>query len=138
MGRRHGALLLGARAVLAPSPDPETVFSLVAAERVTWIPAVPASVITWLNSPLRSRYDLTSIRTLAVGGSRLNPEPARSVLAELGPVLTQVFGHGRGPPLRHASDRSRRGRRRDAGAAGLTRRRDPRRGRRRPTGAGRK
>jgi len=31
-----------------------------------------------------------------VGGSRLNPEPARRVLAEMGPVLTQVFGMAEG------------------------------------------
>jgi 2,3-dihydroxybenzoate-AMP ligase len=92
----QGALLRGARVVLAPSPDAETTFALVAAEGVTWIPAVPASVITWLNHPRRSAYDLGSIRTLAVGGSRLNPEPARAVLATLGPVLRQVLGMAEG------------------------------------------
>src|SRR5712692_11906949 len=39
----QGTLLAGGRVVLAPSPDPDTVFSLVERERVTWIPAVPAS-----------------------------------------------------------------------------------------------
>ena len=92
----QGALLRGARVVLAPSPDAETTFALVAAEGVTWIPAVPASVITWLNHPRRTAYDLGSIRTLAVGGSRLNPEPARAVLATLGPVLRQVLGMAEG------------------------------------------
>jgi 2,3-dihydroxybenzoate-AMP ligase len=92
----QGALLLGARAILAPGPDAETVFSLVERERATWIPAVPATVITWLNSPKRASYDLGSIRTLAVGGSRLNPEPARAVLAAFGPVLSQVFGMAEG------------------------------------------
>ena len=92
----QGALLLGARTVLAPSPDAETVFTLVERERVTWIPAVPATVIAWLNAPVRARYDLTSIRTLAVGGSRLNPEPARATLAAFGRVLSQVFGMAEG------------------------------------------
>jgi non-ribosomal peptide synthetase component E (peptide arylation enzyme) len=41
------ARLLGARTVLAPSPDAETVFALIERERVTWIPAVPATVIAW-------------------------------------------------------------------------------------------
>jgi 2,3-dihydroxybenzoate-AMP ligase len=92
----QGALLLGARVVLAPSPDPEAVFSLVEAERVTWIPAVPASVITWLNHPKRTRYDLGSIRTLIVGGSRLNPEPARAAREAFGPALAQVYGMAEG------------------------------------------
>jgi len=92
----QGALLLGARTVLAPSPDAETVFALVERERVTWIPAVPATVIGWLNSPRRAAYDLSSIRSIAVGGSRLNPEPARAALAAFGPVLIQVFGMAEG------------------------------------------
>ena len=92
----QGALLLGARVVLAAAPEAETVFSLVETERVTWIPAVPASVITWLNHPRRRDHDLTSIRTLAVGGSRLNPEPARAALDAFGPVLVQVLGMAEG------------------------------------------
>ncbi len=92
----QGTLLAGGRVVLGPSPDAETVFSLVERERVTWLPAVPASVIGWLNDPRITRTDLTSVRTLAVGGSRLNPEPARRVLSEMGPVLMQVFGMAEG------------------------------------------
>jgi 2,3-dihydroxybenzoate-AMP ligase len=92
----QGALLLGARTILAPSPDAETVLALVERERATWIPAVPATVIGWLNAPRRSAYDLSSIRAICVGGSRLNPEPARAVLAAFGPVLVQVFGMAEG------------------------------------------
>lgn len=92
----QATLLAGGRVVLAPSPDPETVFRLVAQERVTWIPAVPATVIGWLNDPGLARADLRSLRTLCVGGSRLNPEPARRVLDTLGPVLMQVFGMAEG------------------------------------------
>jgi len=38
----------------------------------------------------------TALKTLCVGGSRLNPEPARQVLTQMGPVLTQVFGMAEG------------------------------------------
>jgi 2,3-dihydroxybenzoate-AMP ligase len=92
----QAALLLGARVVLAPAPDPETSLSLIERERVTWVPAVPASVIGWLDHPRLARADLASLRTLCVGGSRLNPEPARRVLDTLGPVLMQVFGMAEG------------------------------------------
>lgn len=92
----QGAMLLGARAVLGPSPSPDVVFPLVEREAVTWIPAVPATVITWLGDPRRTSFDLRSIKTLAVGGQRLNPEPARAVLDALGPVLLQVYGMAEG------------------------------------------
>jgi 2,3-dihydroxybenzoate-AMP ligase len=92
----QATLLSGGRVVLAPAPDAETVLGLIERERVTWIPAVPATVIAWLNDPRIKRADLSSLRTLCVGGSRLNPEPARRVLDEIGPVLTQVFGMAEG------------------------------------------
>jgi 2,3-dihydroxybenzoate-AMP ligase len=72
------------------------VFSLVQSERVTWIPAVPASVITWLADARRSRYDLSSIKTLIVGGSRLHAEPARLAREAFGPVVAQVYGMAEG------------------------------------------
>src|SRR5207244_10632621 len=51
----QGTLLAGGRVVLGPSPDAEPVFSLVERERVTWLPAVPSSVIGWLNDPRITR-----------------------------------------------------------------------------------
>jgi 2,3-dihydroxybenzoate-AMP ligase len=92
----QGAIFLGAKVVLASGPEPDMVFNLIERERVTWIPAVPAMVITWLNHPLLHHTDLSSLKTLCVGGSRLNPEPARRVLTQIGPVLTQVFGMAEG------------------------------------------
>ncbi|MBV8054650.1 MAG: AMP-binding protein, partial [Deltaproteobacteria bacterium] len=38
----------------------------------------------------------SSLKSLAVGGARLNPETARRVLEEIGPVLTQVYGMAEG------------------------------------------
>jgi 2,3-dihydroxybenzoate-AMP ligase len=92
----QAAMLLGARVVLAPAPDPDTVFPLIERERVTWIPAVPAMAITWLNDGRLREIDHSSLRTLGVGGSRLNPEPARRCLEALGPVLVQIFGMAEG------------------------------------------
>jgi 2,3-dihydroxybenzoate-AMP ligase len=89
-------LLTGGKIVLAQGPEPETVFDLIERERVTWICAVPAMVVNWLGDPRLPRADLSSLKSLAVGGSRLNPEPARRVLNEIGPVLTQVYGMAEG------------------------------------------
>lgn len=92
----QGALLLGARVVLGPSPAPDVVFPLVERERVTWMPAVPAVAITWTDDPRRKDFDLSSLRTIAVGGQRLHPEPARAVIDAFGPVLCQVYGMAEG------------------------------------------
>jgi 2,3-dihydroxybenzoate-AMP ligase len=92
----QGALLLGARVVLAPTPAADVVFPLVERERVTWIPAVPATLIQYTSSPLRSKYDLSSLAAIYVGGQRLNPEPARAAVDAFGPIVRQVFGMAEG------------------------------------------
>lgn len=89
-------LLRGARIVLAHKTDPETIANLIESEGVTWLCAVPAMVLNWLNSPAFRHSDLSSLRSLAVGGARLHPEPARRVIGTLGPVLTQVYGMAEG------------------------------------------
>jgi 2,3-dihydroxybenzoate-AMP ligase len=95
-GAVQPGLLAGGKVVLAQSAEADTVFDLVERERVTWICAVPAMVVGWLNDPRVKRSDLSSLKSLAVGGSRLNPEPARRVLREVGSVLTQVYGMAEG------------------------------------------
>jgi 2,3-dihydroxybenzoate-AMP ligase len=86
----------GGKVVLAPSPDPEALFALVESERVTHLAMVPAMTIAWLNHPARSRYDLSSLQVLQVGGSRLSPEVARRVPDELGCRVQQVYGMAEG------------------------------------------
>jgi 2,3-dihydroxybenzoate-AMP ligase len=95
-GAVQPGLLNGGKIVLAQGTEPETVSDLIASERITWLCAVPAMVVNWLNAPGFRHTDLSSLTSLAVGGARLNPEPARRVLEEIGPVLTQVYGMAEG------------------------------------------
>jgi len=95
-GAVQPGLLNGGKIVLAQGTEPETVCDLIAGERITWLCAVPAMVVNWLNTPGFRHADLSSLTSLAVGGARLNPEPARRVLEEIGPVLTQVYGMAEG------------------------------------------
>jgi 2,3-dihydroxybenzoate-AMP ligase len=95
-GAVQPGLLRGGKIVLAQGAEADTVFDLVEREQVTWICAVPAMVVGWLNDPRLRRSGLSSLKSLAVGGSRLNPEPARRVLSEIGPVVTQVYGMAEG------------------------------------------
>ena len=95
-GAVQPGLLTGAKVVLASNTDAETIFDLTEREHATWICAVPAMVVGWLNDQRIARANLSSLKSLAVGGSRLNPEPARRVLDEIGPVLTQVYGMAEG------------------------------------------
>lgn len=91
-----GAFALGAKVVLALSPSPDTAFAVIQRERVTITAQVPAVTIQWLDSPLRGQFDLSSLRVLQVGGSRLPAEVARRVKPLLGATVQQVFGMAEG------------------------------------------
>ena len=91
-----GTFSAGGKVVLASSPSPEAAFPVVERERVTMSGQVPAVTIQWLDSPLREKYDLSSLKVLQVGGSRLNAEVARRVKPLLGATVQQVFGMAEG------------------------------------------
>ena len=91
-----GTFSVGAKVVLAQSPNPDVAFPIIERERVTITAQVPAVTIQWLDSPLRGQYDLSSLKLLQVGGSRLNDEVARRVKPLLGTTLQQAFGMAEG------------------------------------------
>ena len=91
-----GALSRGAKVVLAPTPSPESAFPLIERERVTITSCTPAVAIQWLDSPLRERHDLSSLRVMQVGGSRLPAEVAKRIKLELGVTVQQVYGMAEG------------------------------------------
>ena len=91
-----GVFSRGGRVVLAASPSPETAFPLVERERVTMTAHVPAVTIQWLASPLRAKYNLSWLRLLQVGGSRLSAEVAARVKPLLHATVQQVYGMAEG------------------------------------------
>ncbi|MCC6608127.1 MAG: AMP-binding protein [Burkholderiales bacterium] len=91
-----GALSRGARLVLSPTPSPESAFPLIERERVTNTGCTPAVAIQWLESPLRAKHDLSSLRAMLVGGSRLPAEVAKRIEREIGATVQQIYGMAEG------------------------------------------
>lgn len=91
-----GTLLVGGTVVLAPSPDPDTVFPLVERHRVTVTAVVPPLAALWSQAAEWSTEDISSLALLQVGGARLTPDTARRVRAGLGCEVQQVFGMAEG------------------------------------------
>lgn len=92
-----GTLYAGGTVVLSPDPSPATAFPLIARERVTLTGLVPPLALLWLDAAaVADRPDLSSLRTLQVGGAKFAPEAARRVAPELGCRLQQVFGMAEG------------------------------------------
>ncbi|WP_017615643.1 (2,3-dihydroxybenzoyl)adenylate synthase [Nocardiopsis salina] len=92
-----GALLLGARVISVPSPNPAKIFPVIAAESVTDTAVVPAVAQKWIEFEQEHRTgNLESLRAVQVGGSRMPDELARKVRSVLGCTLQQVFGMAEG------------------------------------------
>jgi 2,3-dihydroxybenzoate-AMP ligase len=92
-----GTLLVGGSVVMLPSPEPVRAFATVAAEGVTIAAAVPAVAQRWVEHQQHTAgTELTSLRVLQVGGSRLPDEYARRIGPVLGCTLQQVFGMAEG------------------------------------------
>ncbi|MGO2985168.1 MAG: (2,3-dihydroxybenzoyl)adenylate synthase [Brevibacterium aurantiacum] len=91
-----GVLEAGGQMVLGPNGSPDAAFPLIEEHRVTQAALVPPLAVAWLNSGLKDRYDLSSLRTLLVGGAKFSAEVAKRVRPELGCTLQQVFGMAEG------------------------------------------
>jgi 2,3-dihydroxybenzoate-AMP ligase len=70
----QGFLLQGATTVLSSSTRAGDVFERVERHGVTHVHVVPALLIKWINDPLASKYDLSSLHIIQSGGQRLQPE----------------------------------------------------------------
>ncbi|MFE9881061.1 AMP-binding protein [Streptomyces sp. NPDC005784] len=91
-----GALSVGGRVVMCPSPRAEIAFPELARERVTATSVVPAVARTWLGAADSAGPDLESLRVLQVGGSVLPADLARGLAPALGCTLQRVFGMAEG------------------------------------------
>ncbi|MFJ8313362.1 MULTISPECIES: (2,3-dihydroxybenzoyl)adenylate synthase [unclassified Streptomyces] len=91
-----GTLHAGGTVVMCPNPSPDMAFPLIARERVTVTALVPSLALLWLEAAEWAEEDLSSLKLLQVGGSRLKAEAARRIAPELGCRLQQVFGMAEG------------------------------------------
>ncbi|MFJ9173068.1 (2,3-dihydroxybenzoyl)adenylate synthase [Streptomyces sp. NPDC102360] len=91
-----GVLYAGGTVVLAPAPDPDTAFPLVASERITMTGLVPPLALVWTDSAAATAYDLSSLELALVGGAKYSEQAARRLEPALGCRLMQVFGMAEG------------------------------------------
>jgi 2,3-dihydroxybenzoate-AMP ligase len=93
----QGMFMCGGKVIISPSPAPDVVLPLIEKEGVTTVPAVPATVISYVNDPDLQRYDLSSLKLCLVGGSKLQPEVAQEIGPRLGSEVQQILGMAEGP-----------------------------------------
>lgn len=91
-----GALGVGGRVVVVPSPKPRTALAAIVAEGVTDVAVVPAVAQQWLQEAGAAHYELGSLRLVTIGGSVVPAELARQVRSRLGGRLQQLYGMAEG------------------------------------------
>jgi fatty-acyl-CoA synthase len=91
-GTPHFLTMVGGRHVMLSRFDPGALMGLVERHRVTRLLAVPTIFNAVLHSRERSRFDLSSLRQLIIGGSPASPELVRALETELG--TQAIVGYG--------------------------------------------
>ena len=100
-GVAHFLTLLGGKHVMVPRFDPPEIFRLIQQERAQFCSLVPAMATALVNCPERTKYDLSSLKRVTIGGAASSPTLVREVeeklrcacfsgygLTETAPVLT--------------------------------------------------
>jgi fatty-acyl-CoA synthase len=83
-GAAHTITFMGGTHVMLPRFVPEEVFRLVERERVRALTLVPIMAAALVNSPARSKYDLSSVEWATIGGAASSPTLIREVEQTLG------------------------------------------------------
>ena len=91
-----GTLASGGTVVLSTSASCDEAMPLIERERVTHLALVPPLAQLWAQAREWETSDLSSLRVLQIGGSRLEPALARRLSALSGARLQQVFGMAEG------------------------------------------
>ncbi|MCL4702206.1 MAG: long-chain-fatty-acid--CoA ligase [Burkholderiaceae bacterium] len=87
----------GATNVYLPKFTIEEFCQTVEARRATTTWVVPTIIGMLLDFPDRSKYDLSSLRTVVYGGAPMPVERLKKALATFGPIFVQVFGLSEAP-----------------------------------------
>jgi fatty-acyl-CoA synthase len=92
-GAPQAITLAGGRHVMIKKFDPLSVMQLVERERVTRLYAVATMIITLLNHPDFSKYDLSSLREVLMGGAPTSTTLVREIEQKL-PGCAAYGGYG--------------------------------------------
>jgi fatty-acyl-CoA synthase len=82
-GAAHTITLVGGTHVMIPRFIPQEVFRLVEQERVHSLSLVPIMALALVNCPDRSKYDLSSLAWITIGGAASSPSIIREVEQKL-------------------------------------------------------
>jgi len=83
-GAAHTITSVGGTHVMLPRFVPEEIFRLVETERVSALSLVPIMTTALVNSPVRAKYDLSSVQWCVIGGAASSSTLIREVETTMG------------------------------------------------------
>jgi long-chain acyl-CoA synthetase len=100
----HGAgffvlpfFIRGAANVLTPEVKPNVIFETVQRERVTVLKLVPTVLYQLTESPDKTRYDLSSLKSIIYGGSPSAAPRLKDAVQFFGKKIAQLYGQAEAP-----------------------------------------
>jgi fatty-acyl-CoA synthase len=91
-GIAHIITVVGGTHVMIHHFNPVEVFRLIEQERVSSCAVVPTMATALVNSPQRTKYDLSSLQIISIGGAAASPTLVKEVEEKLG--CTCISGYG--------------------------------------------
>lgn len=91
-----GCFYRGGSVVLSPAMDADTVFDVIAREKVTVIPLTPPLIVQWLNAGVGERYDISSLKVVQHGGARVLPELRKRLREQWRCASQEIYGTAEG------------------------------------------
>lgn len=85
-------LLAGGTTVFIPKVTPEAILDAIETHRVTYMFTVPTVLYALLDSPDRSRHDISSLQTIQYGGAAIVGPRLEAALGAFGERLLHSFG----------------------------------------------
>src|SRR6185312_9746141 len=82
---------------LLPGFDPEVFCRTIQEERITCTLLVPTILYALLDSPVRQRYDLSSLQMVVYGATPMPPDRLRQAIGVFGPIFVQLYGQTEAP-----------------------------------------
>jgi len=100
----HGAgffvlpfFIKGATNVLVPEFKPSLIFETIEREKVTVLKLVPTMLYQLMESPDKTRYDLSSLHSIIYGGSPIAVPRLTEAIQFFGGKLAQLYGQAEAP-----------------------------------------
>lgn len=91
-GTAHTITVVGGTHVMIHHFTPVEVFRLIEKERVTTCAMVPTMVAALIHSPDRAKYDLSSLRTIIIGGAASSPTLVKEAEEKIGCACISGYG----------------------------------------------